>query len=113
MRGAWPLESSDGMGQVSAPGATRVWDLPPTTLGAITRHVAKSLDTRGVRLVGDPISLCAGWAAEPIHGHATRQRSARVDSIEYVRDAVLAGEKKRGSFVHEVGPSVQNVYKSF
>jgi hypothetical protein len=35
------------------------------------------------------------------------------DSIEYVRDAVLAGEKKRGSFVHEVGPSVQNVYKSF
>ena len=93
--------------------ALPVYETCRRPLGAIARHVAKSLDTRGVRLVGDPISLCAGWAAEPIHGHATRQRSARVDSIEYVRDAVLAGEKKRGSFVHEVGPSVQNVYKSF
>jgi putative NIF3 family GTP cyclohydrolase 1 type 2 len=96
-------------------GDNRTWELPTTTLGAVARHVSKSLETRSVRLVGDPdlqvrrvgrgAHTLAGNMAALARVDALLVSEAREwDSIEYVRDAVLAGEKKGLILIsHEAG----------
>jgi putative NIF3 family GTP cyclohydrolase 1 type 2 len=98
-----------------APGDNRTWELPATTLGAVARHVSKSLDTRSLRLVGDPdlpvrrvgrgAHTLAGNMAALARVDALLVSEAREwDSIEYVRDAVLAGQKKGLILIsHEAG----------
>jgi len=87
------------------PGDNRTWDLPPITLGAVAQHVAKSLNTRSVRLVGDPDlpvrrvgrgahTLSGNMATLPSVDALLVSEAREWDSIEYVRDAVHAGEKK-------------------
>ncbi len=104
-----------GWDKLLVPGNTRMWDLPETTLGAVARHVAASLHTRSLRMVGDPelpvrrlgrgAHTLAGNMAALGRVDALLVSEAREwDSIEYVRDAVLSGEKK-GMIVisHEAG----------
>jgi putative NIF3 family GTP cyclohydrolase 1 type 2 len=97
------------------PGNNRMWDLPPATLGAIAQHVAKRLDTRSVRLVGDPAlpvrrlargghTLSQNMAALPSVDALLVSEAREYDSIEYVRDVVLSGEKKGMILIsHEAG----------
>ncbi len=104
-----------GWEKLLVPGDNRTWDLPPTTLGAVAGHVAKSLETRSLRIVGDPdlpvrrigrgAHTLAGNMAALSRVDALLVSEAREwDSIEYVRDAVLAGEKKGLILIsHEAG----------
>ena len=97
------------------PGDNRSWDLPPTTLGAVARHVTESLGTRSLRLVGDPDlavrrvgrgahTRAGNMAALPRVDALLVSEAREWDSIEYVRDAVLAGEKKGLILIsHEAG----------
>ncbi len=97
------------------PGDNRTWDLAPTTLGAVAQHVSKSLETRSLRIVGDPDlpvrrvgrgahTLAGNMAALPRVDALLVSEAREWDSIEYVRDAVLAGEKKGLILIsHEAG----------
>ncbi len=96
-------------------GDNRLWELPPTTLGAVANHVSKSLETRSLRLVGDPDlpvrrvgrgahTLAGNMAALPRVDALLISEAREWDSIEYVRDAVLAGQKKGLILIsHEAG----------
>jgi putative NIF3 family GTP cyclohydrolase 1 type 2 len=83
----------------------RFYTLPPTTIDAIARHLAVRLKTRSLRLVGDA-QLKVSKVAQGGHSlegnmellnksdlivvFEARER----DTVEYVRDAVLSGQKK-------------------
>ena len=96
-------------------GNNRMWDLPETTLGAVAEHVATSLKTRSVRLVGDPElavrrvgrgshTLDGNMAALALVDALLVSEAREWDSIEYVRDAVQSGEKKGLILIsHEAG----------
>ncbi len=96
-------------------GSNRMWELPATTLGAVARHVAKSLNTNSLRLVGDPDlpvrrvgrgshTLSGNMATLPYVDALLVSEAREWDSIEYVRDAVLSGEKKGMILIsHEAG----------
>jgi putative NIF3 family GTP cyclohydrolase 1 type 2 len=97
------------------PGDNRSWELPPTTLATVAAHVAKSLETRSLRLVGEPDlpvrrvgrgahTLAGNMAALPRVDALLVSEAREWDSIEYMRDAVLAGEKKGLILIsHEAG----------
>lgn len=87
-------------------GDTGVYDLPPTTLGALAAHVARTLDARALRYVGDPDAPVSTVGLQPgFQGFALNRRMiARpdVDAVvlgeghewetgEYAADAVTAG----------------------
>lgn len=88
------------------PGDPGVYDLPPTTLGALAAHVADALGARAARLVGDPDARVSVVGMQPgFHGFGlNRQLLARPDvdvlvigegheweTGEYAADAVSAG----------------------
>ena len=91
------------------------WKLPPTTLGALAKYVAMKLETRSVRVIGDP-GLPVSTVNYGSHGlaqnmpaivgaDATIVSEAReYDSFEYARDTVSSGAKKGVIFIsHESG----------
>jgi putative NIF3 family GTP cyclohydrolase 1 type 2 len=91
------------------------WKLPPTTLGEVAKYVAKTLETKSVRVVGDP-NLPVTTVAYGGHGLAQNMDAIQAadcaivseareyDSFEYARDAVLSGAKKGAIFIsHESG----------
>lgn len=97
------------------PGDNQLWDLPGTTLGVVAHHVAQSLDTRSLRIIGDadlPVRR-VGRGAHTLAGNMAAlsrvdamlvSEAREWDSIEYVRDAVLAGEKRGLILIsHEAG----------
>jgi putative NIF3 family GTP cyclohydrolase 1 type 2 len=97
------------------PGDDRLWDLPATTLGAAAQHVAKSLETRSLRIVGDldlPVRR-VGRGSHTLSGNMAAlsrvdallvSEAREWDSIEYVRDSILAGAKKGMILIsHEAG----------
>jgi putative NIF3 family GTP cyclohydrolase 1 type 2 len=104
-----------GWKQFLMPGDDRAWELPTTTLGAVARHVSKSLETRSLRLAGDPDllvrrvgrgahTLAGNMAAWPRVDALLVSEAREWDSIEYMRDAVLAGQKKGLILIsHEAG----------
>jgi putative NIF3 family GTP cyclohydrolase 1 type 2 len=83
-----------------------VYDLPPTTLGALAAHVAQSLGARALRYVGDPAAGVSAVGLQPGFQGFERNRHllARPDvdvlvlgegheweTGEYAADAVTAG----------------------
>ena len=97
------------------PGSITSWNLPPTTLGELAKYVARTLNSRSVRVIGDP-GLPVTKLVRGGHGfaqNATAIQSAdcifvsearEYDSFEYVRDCVLAGQKKGAIWVsHQSG----------
>lgn len=88
------------------PGDRGVYDLPPTTLGALAAHVASTLGARALRYIGDPGAPVSTVGLQPgFEGFQwNRQLIARpdVDALvigeghewetgEYAADAVTAG----------------------
>lgn len=91
------------------------WNIPPTTLGKLANYVAKTLDTRSVRVLGDP-NLPVSKVAYGSHGLAQNMEAIagadctivsearEYDSFEYARDTVFSGAKKGVIFIsHESG----------
>lgn len=87
-------------------GAEGIYDLPPTTLGALAAHVAEALGARATRYVGDPETAVSAVGLQP--GFQGFERNRRllarpdVDVVvlgeghewetgEYAADAVTAG----------------------
>ena len=76
-----------GWEQYLQPGAARRWVIPSTTLGAVSRHIATSLKSRSVRVIGDPAlpvtrvgrgapRHCRQHGSPPAGRHTDRQRGA-------------------------------------
>jgi putative NIF3 family GTP cyclohydrolase 1 type 2 len=99
-----------GWNQYLEPGQLTHWKLPQTTLGELAKYVAKTLKTRSVRVIGDPnLPVSTVWRG----GHLLVQNvqalqnadailvseTREYDSFEYVRDAVLSGQKKGAIFI--------------
>jgi putative NIF3 family GTP cyclohydrolase 1 type 2 len=96
-------------------GSDRLWDLPPTTLGELARSLAKSLDSRSVRVVGDPnlrvVRVVFGGHGLVQNMEAFQQgdcvivsEAREYDSFEYARDVVLSGAAKGAIFIsHQAG----------
>src|SRR4029077_9193900 len=91
------------------------WNIPSTTLGDLAKFIAKTFDSRSVRVIGDP-NLRVVKVAKGGHGLAQNMDGLQVadciitsetreyDSFEYARDTVLSGAAKGAIFVsHEVG----------
>jgi len=92
--------------EAERPGDPGVYDLAPTTLGDLAAHVARSLDARALRYVGDPDASVSTVGLQPgFQGFALNRRTlARPDvdvvvigegheweTGEYAADAVTAG----------------------
>jgi putative NIF3 family GTP cyclohydrolase 1 type 2 len=95
--------------QYQVDGNLERWNIPPTTLGELAKYVAKVLDTRSVRVIGDPnlrvvkvgFGRNLGSMAADVNciiGSDARE----YDTFEYVRDAVHSGAQKGAIYVaHE------------
>jgi hypothetical protein len=96
-------------------GSDRLWDLPPTTLGELAKSLTKALQSRSVRVIGDP-NLRVVRVAYGGHGLAQNMEALQqggcvivseareYDSFEYARDAVLSGARKGAVFIsHQAG----------
>jgi putative NIF3 family GTP cyclohydrolase 1 type 2 len=85
------------------------WDIPPTTLGELAKYVAKILDTRSVRVIGDPnlrvVRVAFGRSLSSMAQDVEciiASEGREYDTFEYVRDAVLSGAKKGAIYIsHE------------
>ena len=121
----WHARQPDGIktGWIRAMGWERYqvagdinhWNLPPTTLGRLAKYVARTLDTRSVRVIGDP-GLRVSRVAYGSHGLAQNMEAIagadctivsearEYDSFEYARDTVLSGAQRGVIFIsHESG----------
>jgi hypothetical protein len=96
-------------------GNDRLWNIPSTTLGELSKFVAKTLESRSVRVIGDPnlpVSKVA-YGSHNLTGNMDAILSAdctivsearEYDSFEYARDTVFSGARKGVIFVsHESG----------
>ena len=93
----------------------RLYRIPTTTLEAVARHIATALESRSVRVIGDPQlqvstvgrgahTLAGNMAVLPKVDMVLISEAREWDSIEYVRDTVLSGQKKGMVLVsHEAG----------
>jgi putative NIF3 family GTP cyclohydrolase 1 type 2 len=93
----------------------RIYNLPPTTLDAVARHMARRLKTRSIRVVGDPKlkvakvgrgshALDANMAMLPTVDLILVSEARERETIEYVRDTVQAGQAKGMILIsHEAG----------
>ncbi len=100
------------------PGSTpRTYKLPPTSLKELASHMAEKLNSRSIRIVGDPdlvvttlgrgghalANNIAGLAPDDVDAVITSE-AREVDSEEYVRDLNLSGKKKGMILIaHEAG----------
>lgn len=97
------------------PGNARRWVIPPTTLGAVAKHLTVRLKSRSVRIIGDPALAVTrvGRGAHIIAGNMAAlpdvdllivSEAREWDSAEYIRDTVLSGQKKGAIVIaHEAG----------
>jgi putative NIF3 family GTP cyclohydrolase 1 type 2 len=108
-------DNAMGWNRYKVEGNNSLYELPPTTLGELAKYVAKTLNTRSVRVVGNPNlpvtkvgrgghllgqNMASLQAADCIIVSETRE----YDSFEYVRDTVLSGAKKGAIFIaHQSG----------
>ena len=105
-----------GWDEYVIPG-TRTYKIPPTPLKTIAATMANRLESRSIRIVGDPEMMVTTFGhgghglANNIEGLAPQDVDAivtsearEVDSEEYVRDLNLSGKKKGMILIaHEVG----------
>jgi putative NIF3 family GTP cyclohydrolase 1 type 2 len=91
-------------------GSLRDFKIPETTLGELAKEVARKLDTRSVRVVGDPstkVSIISRGGHQLPQIMATMPKAdcllvseaREYDSFEYARDMVLAGTHKGAIFI--------------
>jgi putative NIF3 family GTP cyclohydrolase 1 type 2 len=98
-----------GWGPYAINGSDKLWDLPPTTLGELAKFLAKTLETRSVRVIGDPRLRVVRVAWGRDLASMTQSVDCMVgsdvreyDVYEYIRDAVLSGANKAAIFIsHE------------
>ena len=95
--------------------AERLYVIPPTTLESVVNHVRDSLKTGSIRVIGDPALTVSriGRGAHNLSGNMAMMprvdallvsEAREWDSIEYVRDTVLSGQKKGMILIsHEAG----------
>lgn len=93
----------------------RKYNIPATTLGEVAKHIAKALNSRSVRAIGDPNlrvskvgrgahGLTGNMAVLPLVDMVLISEAREWDSIEYIRDSILMGQKKGMVLVsHEAG----------
>lgn len=96
-------------------GSLTRWKLPPTTLGEVAKYIARTLNSRSVRVVGDPNLPVTNFTRG---GHLLAQNTTAIwdadaimvsecteyDSFEYIRDTVQSGAKKGAIFIaHSMG----------
>ena len=91
------------------------WNIPPTTLGDLAKFLAKTLESRSVRIIGDPNlrvvkvaygghGLAQNMEALPVADCIIVSEAREYDSFEYARDTVLSGAKKGAIFIsHQAG----------
>jgi putative NIF3 family GTP cyclohydrolase 1 type 2 len=96
-------------------GSLRDFKIPETTLGELAKEVARKLETRSVRVIGDPLikvslvsrgghGLAQNMEALPKAHCILVSETREYDSFEYARDTVLSGAKKGAIFIsHESG----------
>ena len=97
------------------PGDARRWVIPTSTLGEVARHLAARLNSRSIRIIGDPALPVTrvGRGAHIIAGNMKAlpdvdllivSEAREWDSAEYIRDTVLSGQKKGAIIIaHEAG----------
>jgi putative NIF3 family GTP cyclohydrolase 1 type 2 len=103
-------DNAIGWNKYLVEGSQIRWKLPPTTLGELAKYMAKTLNTRSARVIGDP-NLPVVNVARGSHGLAQNVEAIETadciwmsevreyDSFEFVRDTILAGEKKGAIFI--------------
>jgi putative NIF3 family GTP cyclohydrolase 1 type 2 len=98
--------SARALGWTTYASATepRIYNLPPTTLGALAADVARRLKGRAIRVAGDPATKVARVALGP--GYGVPPLTTSVDVVvggeasesggnsEYLADAAAAGQPK-------------------
>jgi putative NIF3 family GTP cyclohydrolase 1 type 2 len=91
-------------------GNQREYNIPETTLGDLAHFLATKLETKSVRVIGDPATKVSHISKG---GHGLQQNmealpkvdcivvseTREYDSFEYARDMVLTGAKKGGIFI--------------
>ena len=106
-----------GMGweQYEVNGSLRDFKLPETTLGALAKEVARKLESKSVRVIGDPLTkvslvsrgghgLAQNMEAFPKADCILVSETREYDSFEYARDMVLSGAHKGAIFIsHDAG----------
>jgi putative NIF3 family GTP cyclohydrolase 1 type 2 len=104
-----------GWGKYLVGSGAPLYEIPPMTLEAAAAHVANSLHSRSVRVIGDPKllvskvgrgshTLAGNMAVLPAVDMVLISEAREWDSIEYVRDTVLSGAKKGAVVIsHEAG----------
>jgi putative NIF3 family GTP cyclohydrolase 1 type 2 len=105
-----------GWDKYVVPG-THTYKFPPTPLKTLSAHVAAKLESKSVRIVGDPNLMVTtlghgghalannvlGLAPDDVDAVVTFE-AREVDSEEYVRDLALSGKKKGMILIaHEAG----------
>jgi len=92
-----------------------LYEIPPATLRTVAKHIATSLQSRSVRVMGDPDlkvsrigrgshTLSGNMAVLPKVDMVLISEAREWDSIEYVRDTILSGAKKGAVIIsHEAG----------
>jgi outer membrane protein assembly factor BamB/putative NIF3 family GTP cyclohydrolase 1 type 2 len=97
------------------PSQRGVYQLPPTTVAAVARHLAARLKTPSIRIVGDPQLKVrtVGLGSHVLEGALALLPRVDVlvvfearerDAIEYARDTVLSGQNKALiALAHEAG----------
>jgi putative NIF3 family GTP cyclohydrolase 1 type 2 len=111
-----------GWEQYEVNGSLRDFKLPETTLGELAKTVARKLDSRSVRVIGDPSTKVStvGRGGHNLGQNMTALASAdcilvsetrEYDSFEYARDTVQSGAHKGAIFIsHEAGEDLGMEY---
>ena len=93
-----------GWTQYASPTEPRIFIVPPTTLGELAAEIARRLNSRAIRVAGDPEMRVTRIALGP--GYGVPQLTSSFDvavggeapeaggNAEYVLDAAAAGRKK-------------------
>jgi putative NIF3 family GTP cyclohydrolase 1 type 2 len=100
---------------LTEPGA-RTFRMPPTSVRDLAKQVAAKLESRSIRIVGDPNLMVTklGRGGHGLAQNATAlaadvdaivtSEAREIDSIEYVRDLVVSGAKKAMILIsHQTG----------
>ena len=116
-----------GWEQYQRPESEFLFTMPSTTVNDLAATIRKRLDSPTLRVVGDPqmkitqVAFAPGFAGFPAHTQALRRQEVEVlvigeahewETIEYVSDAVAAGQRKALIIVGHI-PSEQAGMQEF
>jgi putative NIF3 family GTP cyclohydrolase 1 type 2 len=105
------FDTAIGWNAYKVAGTTNRYKIPPTTLMELSKYIAKTLNTRSVRVMGEPNLPVSsiGYGSHGLEQNMTLLSSEvdcilvsearEYDTFEYVRDTILAGAKKGAIFI--------------